>query len=107
MGKTDRPLLVMSNGGIAVKNTSDYSAAELCAWKILRLCPVVFCVFTAVLRVCFSLVTNETHNKWRPVKTRSCSDTHVFDTVCTFSLDRRREFTEFYPRCAGQMHSLG
>jgi phage-related protein len=49
----------------------------------------------AVHKFYFRLVTKETPNKWRVLFViklhRTMTETHIFDTICIFTPDRRRE----------------
>ena len=64
---------------------------------------VVFCVVRSVHEFDFRLVINETSKKWRPVFVKILRhvvmETRVFDTMYTFSPDRRRE-------CEGTLPTL-
>jgi hypothetical protein len=68
---------VTSNRCIPVKNTLDRSTVEFCACKIVHLLSVVFCVVGIVHKFNFSVVRNQTHNKWRPLE----RGTLVFDVI--------------------------
>jgi hypothetical protein len=74
-----------SNPCIPVKNTLDWNAVAFCAFDIMQLFSVVFCVITAVHKFDFRLVINETPDKWKPeivTKLRpALSNTHVFDRI--------------------------
>ena len=98
------PSLVTSNWCIPVKNTLGWSAVVFCAWEVIQLFSIVFCVVTAVHKFDFRLVINEAPNKWRPVDTRSynykdsCFDQDLYIFPTTVSSRVLRD----YIRCAGQ-----
>jgi hypothetical protein len=50
---------VTTNQCIPVKNALDRSAAEYCAYKIMHVLSVVFCVVEAVRKFNFSVVINQ------------------------------------------------
>jgi hypothetical protein len=66
-------VLVTSNRCIPVKNTLDRSAVKFCTCEIMHLLSVVFCVH----KFTFSVVINQTPNKWRPLE----RGTRVFDGI--------------------------
>jgi hypothetical protein len=60
-------------------------------------------MITAVRKFDFRLLVNETSNMEKP-----CSEERlVFLTGSVFSPSVFANVTVFYPRCEGQMHSLG
>jgi hypothetical protein len=74
-----------------------------CACEIILSFSVVFGVITAVHKFDFRLVIKETHNKWRPLERKSCSD--VDSSICV-PLPVTASVMGLYLRCAGQMQSL-
>jgi len=73
LGKAESRLLVTSNRCIPVQSTVDRSAVEFCgACKIMHLLSVVFCVVGVVHQFNFSVVINQTPNKWRPLERGTC-----------------------------------
>jgi len=66
--KAESRLLVTSNRCIPVKNTLDRSVVEFCACKVMHLLSVVFCEVGVVRKFIFSVVINQTPNKWRPLE---------------------------------------
>jgi len=53
-------------------------------------------------------VINGTHNKWRPVERRACSDRKscFWQDLCMFPPTIIVSVTGLYPRCAGQLHAF-
>jgi hypothetical protein len=89
--KADRPLFVTSNRCIRLRSTYGWSVIMFCAFELIQLFCVVFCVFRLLYKFDFRLVVNETANKWRPAERRSCNEIHVFWQDLYDSPDRLTE----------------
>ena len=103
------PLFVANNLSVTVKNTFGWSPVMVCAWHILQLFSLVFCVVKAVRKSDFRLVINEAPDKWRPVERRSRSDTGSCfwqDLWVCFLPTTVESVRGLYPRCAGRPRSL-
>jgi hypothetical protein len=102
LGKVNRPLFVISNRCIRVKNTLHWSAVVFCACEIIRLFSLSFCVFRAVHKFNFRLVIKERRDKWRPVG-HAETEAHSFGRICMFSPTVVANVKGLCPLCTCQL----
>jgi hypothetical protein len=76
---------------------------HVCAFEIIQLFCVMFCVFRLVYKFDFRVVINETANKWRPAERRLCNDIHFFwQDLYDFPWPSYGVLS-YSPHCSGQL----